>query len=88
MRKILIIIFTLVGGYIGFLNRPSVFLVGRLPLEKVIFAGSNLTGIDHVLKTTARTSFNYMLIGALAGLVVGLILAAMIAGKPKKFFRG
>jgi len=88
MRKILIPIGTLVGGYIGFLNRPSVFLVGQLPFEKVIFAGNNLTGIDQVLVTAARTSFNYMLIGAVAGLVVGLILAAMIPGKRKKFFRG
>jgi hypothetical protein len=81
MKKILVLIGLLTGGYIGFLNRPSVLLVGQLPFEKVILAGSNLKGLDQVFINTARTSFYYMLIGASAGLVAGLILAAVITGK-------
>lgn len=83
MKKILGLIGLLVGGYIGFLNRPPVLVVGQLPFGKVIFAGMNLKGIDKIFVAPARTSFFYMLIGAIVGLVGGLILAAVVVKKPK-----
>jgi hypothetical protein len=61
VKKILGLVGLLVGGYIGFLNRPSVLVVGQLSFKKVIFAGMNLKGIDKIFVETARTSFFYML---------------------------
>lgn len=72
-----------VGGCIGFLLRPSAFLVGQLPFVTVIARGSNLSGLDRLLVSTAETSFNYMMasaiVGAIGGFVIGLIASK---GKP------
>jgi cytochrome bd-type quinol oxidase subunit 1 len=54
----------LVGGAVGFMMRPE-----GLNLEAVISRGVNLT--DPVLKLLAQSSFNHMVLGALAGAVVG-----------------
>jgi hypothetical protein len=83
MKKILAVIGILVGGFIGFLLRPSLLLVGQLPFEKVILAGTNLKGVDQFFVKTAQTSFLYMVLGAAGGLVIGLILAAVMTGKQK-----
>lgn len=83
MKKILAVIGILVGGYIGFLLRPSLMLVGQLPFEKVILGGINLKGVDQLFVKTAQTSFLYMALGAVGGLVIGLILAAVMTGKQK-----
>jgi hypothetical protein len=83
MKKILGMIGLLVGGYIGFLNRPPVPIVGQLPFKKVILAGINLKGIDKIFVETARTSFFYMVLGAVVGLAVGLILVALVVKKEK-----
>lgn len=64
----------LVGGFIGFLLRPAAFLVGQLPFETVIARGSNLSGLDKLLVSTAQTSFNYMLVGAILGAVAGFVI--------------
>jgi len=69
------------GGLVGFLMRPSLPLVGQLPFSTVITRGSNLTGLDMLLKSTAEQSFNYMLIGAIVGAVVLVIVAGMMASK-------
>lgn len=71
------------GGYIGFLNRPAAFLVGQLPLSKIILAGTNLNGLERVLAPVARTSFTYMVIGAIIGFVSGLILSAVLVRKKR-----
>lgn len=81
--KILIVPFCfigfLIGGLIGFLYRPSAFLVGQLPLDVVITRGANLKGVDQVLIPLAQSSFNNMitiaLIGALIGIVAGYLLS-------------
>lgn len=66
-----------VGGLIGYMMRPSVIFIGQLPFGTVITRGSNLTGIDQLLRSTAENSFNQMLtaavLGAVAGVIVGLI---------------
>ena len=79
MRKVLTFLGIVLGGYIGFLNRPSALLVGQLPFNKIILAGTNLQGLDKLLVPVARTSFNYMIIGAAIGLLGGLILGMLFA---------
>ena len=69
------------GGLIGFLLRPSLPLIGQLPFRTVITRGSELSGLDVILKSTAEQSFNYMLIGAIVGAVVLAIAAGMMAKK-------
>ena len=71
-----------VGGVIGFLLRPSAFLVGQLPFGTVITRGSNLSGLDKLLVSTAEASFNYMLVGALIGAVGGFVIG-LLAFKNK-----
>lgn len=71
-----------VGGGIGFLLRPSAFLVGQLPFETVIARGSNLNGLDRLLVSTAETSFNYMLVGAVLGAISSFVIG-LIAFKSK-----
>lgn len=72
----------ILGGLVGFLLRPSLPLIGQLPFSTVITRGSNLSGIDMLLKSTAEQSFNYMVIGVIVGAVV-LALAAGMIGKQK-----
>ncbi len=66
------------GGFIGFLYRPSAFIIGQLPFDVVITRGANLKGIDQVLIPLAQTSFNNMMaiavIGAAIGIIIGLLL--------------
>jgi hypothetical protein len=67
------------GGVIGFLYRPSAFLIGQLPFDIVITRGANLKGMDQVLIPMVQTSFNNMMaiavIGAVVGIVAGLLLS-------------
>ncbi len=72
----------ILGGLVGFLLRPSVPFLGQLPFSTVITRGSNLTGLDVILKSTAEQSFNYLVIGAVVGAVV-LAIAAGMMGKSK-----
>jgi hypothetical protein len=65
----------LAGGVVGFLLRPSAFLVGQLPLETVITRGEQLKGLDRLYKPTAEISFNYMLVGAIVGLLCGVVIS-------------
>jgi len=60
-----------VGGLVGFLLRPSVVIIGQLPFSTVITRGSNLSGLDTLLKGAAETSFNYILVGVLLGAAAG-----------------
>lgn len=62
-----------VGGIVGFLLRPSVPLVGQLPLEAVLTRGGSLNGLDVLLKGAAETSFNYMVAGVLIGCLGAII---------------
>ena len=58
------------GAVLGFLLRPSVPLVGQLPLEIVLSRGAGLNGMDVLLRSTAEQSFNYLLIGTILGGVI------------------
>ena len=57
----------LLGSVTGFLLRPSVQVVGQLPLETVLTRGSELKGFETMLIPYAGTSFNYVLAGAIMG---------------------
>lgn len=71
----------IVGGFIGFLLRPTVALVGQLPFTVVITRGATLQGFDQLLVPAAQTSFNYMLVGGIAGVVAGFLATKIIANK-------
>src|SRR5947209_26628 len=61
------------GGLIGFLLRPTdATLKSQLDFGTVISRGTNLQGSDQTLIPFARTSFNYMLAGAIIGFLIGL----------------
>src|SRR5260370_581684 len=66
-----------VGGVIAFLLRPSVPIIGQLPFETVITAGSSLQGLDQLLKPVAQQSFKYLVIGFILGGIAGLIVASV-----------
>ena len=70
-----------IGAVIGFLLRPSVPLIGQLPLGTVLTRGGNLSGLDSILKGAAETSCNYMIVGALIGAVVGWFIQQQSAKK-------
>jgi hypothetical protein len=60
------------GGIIGFLFRPSVPLIGQLPFSTVITRGSELDGIEVLLRSAAVESFNSVMIGAVIGGVLAI----------------
>jgi hypothetical protein len=70
-----------IGGLVGFLLRPSVPLIGQLPFETVVTRGSDLTGLDLLLRGAAETSFNYMLVGAIVGAVLGWLVKQQLGKK-------
>lgn len=68
----------LLGGFIGFLERPSAFLIGQLPFRHVITRGKSLQGIDQMLIPIAQESFNNMVYGALIGTIAGVVIGYVI----------
>ena len=69
------------GGFIGYLYRPSAFLIGQLPFHTVITRGANLKGVDQVLIPMAQSSFNNMMAIAVIGAVIGIIIGLLFARK-------
>ena len=67
------------GGVLGFLYRPSAFLIGQLPFDVVITRGANLKGLDQVLISMAQTSFNNMAAAAIAGSVIGIVVGLLMS---------
>jgi len=67
------------GAVLGFLYRPSAFLIGQLPFDVVITRGANLKGMDQVLISMAQTSFNNMAAAAIAGAVIGIVVGLLIS---------
>jgi putative oligomerization/nucleic acid binding protein len=73
----------LLGGVIGFLVRPSVPVLGQLDFETVISRGSNLQGVDRMLRSVAEASFNYLVVGVLIGGVILIVVAQFLSkGQP------
>ena len=67
------------GGFLGFLYRPSAFLIGQLPFDTVITRGANLNGVDQMLISMAQTSFNNIAAAAVAGAVIGIVVGILIS---------
>lgn len=67
------------GGVLGFLYRPSAFLIGQLPFDVVITRGANLKGMDQVLIPLAQSSFNNMLTIAVVGAVIGIVAGILLS---------
>jgi hypothetical protein len=65
-----VVLGAILGAIVGFLLRPSVPLVGQLPFPVVITRGANLSGLDIILRSVAKQSFNYMMVGAIVGAIV------------------
>ena len=61
------------GALCGFLLRPSAPFVGQLAFGTVVTRGANLRGLDELLVPVAQASFNYMLVGAIVGVALGII---------------
>jgi len=70
-----------IGAVIGFLVRPQAMLVGQLPFSTVITRGATLKGLEELLIPVARTSFNYLLVGAIIGALVGGVVGMFAAGR-------
>lgn len=65
----------ILGGFIGFLMRPTVpGINAQLSFETVITRGANLQGLDQALIPLAQTSFNYTLAFAVIGIIVGVVI--------------
>lgn len=72
---------TVLGGIGGYIMRPSVFLAGgQLPFHVVITRGATLHPVSKLLYYNAAvTANNYLIFGALIGLVVGGAVGIAIA---------
>lgn len=67
-----------ISGFVGFLLRPSANLVGQLPFGVVITRGATLSGVDELFRGTAEISFNYMLAGAILGVIIFIALGILL----------
>lgn len=70
-----------VGLGIGIVTRPSLPLLGQLPIGIVLTRGATLVGLDMMLRAAAEESFNYIVIVAIIGVVVGAGLGLYAARK-------
>lgn len=75
---VLAFVAALVGGFAGYLARPSAAVVGQLPFETVVTRGENLRGLEQLLVPTAKELFNVIATGAAIGALVGLALAFVL----------
>lgn len=73
----------ILGASIGYFYRPPALLIGQLPFDVVITRGGNLKGIEQIYLEAARTSFNYLLVGGIAGAIIGAIAGISITKKTK-----
>jgi hypothetical protein len=71
-----------VGAVLGFLFRPSLPLVGQLPLGVVLTRGASLNGLDLLFRASAEQSFNYLMIGAILGAVAMAGAKVMVSQGP------
>lgn len=69
------VIGVLIGAIVGFMLRPSVPLLGQLPLGTVLSGGADLQGFASLLRPTAETSRTYLIVGAVLGGIVGYLIA-------------
>ncbi len=68
----------IIGCFLGYILRPSVPLLGQLPLNMILSGGSNLSGVDYLLKSTLETSLTYMWVGTILGLIGGAVVGFLM----------
>jgi len=68
------IIGLILGASIGYFYRPPALFIGQLSFDVVITRGGTLKGLDQIYLEIAKTSFNYLLIGGIAGAILGAIV--------------
>jgi len=68
----------ILGASIGYFYRPPALFIGQLPFDVVITRGGTLKGLDQIYLEIAKTSFNYLMIGGIAGAILGAILGMNI----------
>jgi len=73
----------LAAAFIGYLYRPPAFLIGQLPFKHVISRGTTLKGINQIYMNVAQTSFNYLVVGGIAGAILG-VAAALFYQRNRK----
>ena len=64
------------GGMVGFMHRPAVPQMGRLPFDTVITRGEAVR-FDELVRPNAERSFNYVVIGGLMGAAIFGFCASM-----------
>lgn len=69
------------GALVGYLTRPSAFLVGQVPFMAVITRGASLRGLDQLLLPLARESFDRMLAFLVVGGIIGFAASRWMAKK-------
>ena len=69
----LIAIFAILGGCVGYLLRPAIPFIGQLPFYDVITDGQNLHGIERLAQSYAQQSLEYLVAGVVIGGMIGLI---------------
>lgn len=74
-----ILIGGIIGGIVGFVMRPEVFLVGQLPLSIVLTAGTTLQGMDRMLASAAQKSFMFLLAGVAIGALLGAVIGRQLS---------
>jgi len=70
----------ILGASTGYFYRPSAIFIGQLPFDVVITRGGNLKGLDQIYLEVAKSSFNYMLIGGIAGAFLGALAGKKLTG--------
>jgi hypothetical protein len=73
------------GAVIGYLLGPTLpFGQGHLPLETILTAGSNLTGLDALLRNMAQEAFNVLVICSICGAAAGFGFARFRPKVPQQ----
>ena len=80
-RSFRLVVGVLVGGFVGFLFRPTNGLGQQVGLMTALLQGSNLEGLETILVPLAKDSFNLMLGGAFLGAVVGSLVGLFRAAR-------
>lgn len=78
-----IVVGLVLGAIVGFLMRPSIPLIGQLPITTMVeLVTTGGEGLDRLFVPLAQRSFMYMMVGGIVGGFVGW-LAAQMGAAPR-----